>query len=341
MKKYIFQAAFNDKSPWALAQIMNHFKVGPEWFRNPKVTPELLVRELVKAVGAHPRQTLSQPIIDKIKELVKWLPYDLIEMHEGEYRSKIVMSAVYDSSEAYDYIESYYREVSCPECGAKEVIGEDEFVEWNFKEVGPYQKCNSCCKLFRAKLDPIHYTMKSAEHLLDQEMQMQFEGVEELLKSYCEHHYREFDGFYIEGRNLNWRGSSGYHTCSIKPDDLLSALTVNSDYTLELEWRTDGTLEATCAHHDATSGYTVTPTHRCDLSGEFIKPIDLEDAKRLAKVYNILEQNKWDVDYVDPEGWEYIYFNSLSEKVNKLIQTQGCGITVEFATLLMEVLECS
>lgn len=341
MKKYIFQAAFNDKSPWALAQIMNHFKVGPEWFRNPKVTPELLVRGLVKAVGAHPRQTLSQPIIDKIKELIRQLPYDLIEMHEGEYRSKIVMSAVYDSSEAMNYFEECYKGVRCPECSAQEIVGEGEILEHDFTAVGQYHKCHSCNTVFRAEYQEVNFGTEDIYHLLDQEMQMQFEGVEELLKSYCEHHYREFDGFYIEGRNLNWRGSSGYRTCSIKPDDLLSALTVNSDYTLELEWRTDGTLEATCAHHDATSGYTVTPTHRCDLSGEFIKPIDLEDAKRLAKVYNILEQNKWDADYVDPEGWEHIDFPELSDAANKLIKTQGGGITEEFATLLMEVLECS
>lgn len=75
---------------------------------------------------------------------------------------------------------------------------------------------------------------------------------------------------------------------------MLSKITIGNDYELTIKHnQRDNTLEVRCAHHDATSYMTVTPTYTCCISGDVIAPEDLQDAKDAAEIANILEEAEY------------------------------------------------
>lgn len=344
MRKFILEQALVHHTDWAIARVLNHFKITPTWFHKPTVQPEELIKWCqILIAKKHPRQKLTSEDRTKIvQELKRIIESHTFELHEDEWRSTVHRRAAIDDYECYK--DAQEREVvKCPSCNQLE---DAEMPEYMFEEKGPnYLKCNNCSHLFRPKVEEAGD--HAPEYWYQDRSDMQVEDMQQILQEYCDHLYQDFDGFLVEGRNLNWRGSSGHAEVEIDADRLLDILTVNSDYTLNVEWMTDDTMQATCAHHDATSYYEVIPAKACCETGKLIHPDDLDKAKELAEIF--LELGGDDYDYIHPETWEeeILYWrlsdltSDLSEEVVSIVEELGLSMTVTIAKNLRLINEAA
>lgn len=330
MNKHILKYGLTENCPWAFAEILNFFKIEPSWFLSPKVEPAELVKWAAKFyLGKHPRQTLTRDdkskIVDKLKTAYNFNFSD-IEKHEEKWRSRIEQSASY----GYDYNVTEEMAIICPGCG--DVANAEDFMN----NKGNYHSCDWCDTVFRPKEEEVGD--RAPYYWYETYSEMEYENTLQLLMNYVQHLRADFDGFWIEGRNLNWRGSSGHATVEMDAEELLSILSVDSDHTLTIEWMTDDTLRASCAHHDATSGYDVTPAHACDYSGEILNPEDNELHKKLAAVLVILEG--YDYNYVSEDEYRHrVDYLGLPDPILELVEEIGTGITVTMAENLSKIIE--
>ena len=343
ISKNILNYALKDQMPWALAFLLNEYGLTPQWFQRPlrlsNRVEGLVASAHVIVNGLYKGQEVTRKHKDDLLAHFRGIDFSEVEQVEGQWRSKIVMSSQYDSSMAIEYLVSQCTKVTCPKCGETEIC-HDHSVEFKFEALGQYEKCD-CGAVFRAKFEEITYD-ELTEYDLNHEMEMQAEQIQELLQEYADSESAKgYDCFSLKGRNLNWRGSSGHKVCDLDSDEILRSITVDSDYTLEVTWRHDGTLEAVCSHHDATSYFEGEPARRCAINPDNVVTKDtLEVSERLVEVYR--ELTDYEEVAISPESWEEVIEYNLAhlpETAKGLLQMIGVNITVKTAKNLMELVE--
>lgn len=208
-----------------------------------------------------------------------------IEKHlifeNNAYTPKVVMTASTD-----DYKE-LTEVMICSECG----IEEDHYGEFEKAQVAeffvsPNMKYQSCCSCSHKE----KINIEERTDYLDSDFWA--DSLYELVGTFCDMARNNgLDAAFYEGRNLNWRGSSGHATIDSlhDADAVLSKLYIGNDFNLSIDLLHDGTMEAVCAHHDATSYMTVRPTANCCREGEVIHPDELDKSAQLASIINALD----------------------------------------------------
>ena len=308
---------------YELAKLLNHYEIHLDWFNAntfmaPKelfeaLYPMLMGEEAVPLPVA--KGSITKEHADSYgKKLENICDSAEVELVEGKWRSKILAEASYGTPEEYE--ESY-----CYHC--------DE--TWPEGNICP--KCGEETHHIAGEYD-------------EDTMEYQAENVREVLREYCEAVEGKYDLLYIEGRNLNWRGSNGHTTIAIDWEGLLDTVTVNSDYTLDIRHMTDNTLEVVCCHHDANSSYEVVPAYSCDLSNDTpILEEDLPRAEELGEILNLL----YSVDYYhkvssDSFHEEFAggnYINGLPDAAFQLVKSIRSTITLEQAQWIKELIDAS
>ena len=347
MNKYTLENALVNHEARSIAILLNHFKLTPNWFNQPLKEPAHLINWASHFyLGKHPRQTLSNEdkskIASKLKEIHP-IARDLL-CKEGVYSSRVVRTATIDSYEVYEYLAECYREIECPHCGNSEKFNEEEELDlFEFEHlVGPYYECDNCSKPLRFNSKETDISAINFDHEFMFNGEMQYENVMGLLADYCDDlDQKDFQGFHISGRNLNWRGSNGYaEMTSLDPKELFSLLTVNSDYTLQIDRMFDDTLEVTLCHHDASSGFTVTPGVACEFNGDVLVGEEIELARAYAAIISLL--GFYHYEYVSEAAYkEHLggFTHGLNESVVEIFEELGTNITYTLTENLMKLNE--
>lgn len=335
INKHILKAALVDKDNHCLAQLLNHFKIGPEWFNRPLTKPEELVKwGKILLLEKHPRESMSLKDWEELSNKFKKIHPD-VYYEDGQYHSKVLDTALYDDYMAY-INASEDEEIFCPEC--YEIA--EETGTYNYKHYRKnYTNCLNCGTFFRNEYKPLGDNVP--EYRIQDVYDCQLVILQDLFYRYCKHIDEQgFQGLYISGRNLNWRGSSGYAEVSIDPDELFETFQIRGDYTLQVHWMYDGTLEVLQSHHDSSPFFTVTPVMADCITGELIPEELLEESKKLAEIANILDENDF-LEHVHPHNWYYNdygqCFNQLSDEILEIMDEIGSGMTPKLSVLLMRM----
>ena len=97
---------------------------------------------------------------------------------------------------------------------------------------------------------------------------------------------RGFDKVGMKGSNMGWRRRTGTAECHLTTDAILDKLSLNTDYSLDIEWDiTTNTLHVSRYHHDAPTGefIEVMAGYQCERWQQFIPPD--EDAVSLLQAF--------------------------------------------------------
>lgn len=277
--------------------------------------------------------TLNKPIptevadklFPKLKELRDYFNNHTFVTEEGQLKPIIY-------SEASTWIDCDEEVYICPHCG------DTHLSECCVSHATLYPRlhCDNCNKVSRA--EPT--TLIDLDEIPDIFYDIAAENIHYLIDEFLRIN-QDFQALYIEGRNLNWRGSSGFATSTLSRKDLLDKITIGNDYHLTIKHnQRDNTLEVRCAHHDATSYMTVTPTYTCCISGEVIAPEDLQDAKDSANILNTFEGAEF-YDHIRPLELEYRLHSYLETPLADLASdlAKSKQLTVSRAKLLKEAQE--
>ena len=350
--------ALVDLNPSAMAKVLNHHNVSLNWLSSPKLKDVELLKWCAKLLSNHhPRKYLNREIAkdlsSKLASVYAHVHMDIERNEEGVYTSCIEASAKYNSSDLYEDLDDRYKVVECPHCSKHENLDvydyslEDYNELQDFKRVGisPYYRCVECTTIFRPKLvdfDPLRHWDSQIQFTYEHMADWQHENVLEVLYNYCDQlNENGFDDIVIQGTNLNWRGASG--TASVGKVDaqrLLELITVDSDYTLHVDHRTDMTLDVTLSHHDCPtgSGFICAPAYHCDVTEDVITLEQIEEAKALADVLEVLYPNSI-FEKIHPDSWENVIedYIELDEDLMEIVRLKGTDIDVEYANIIIAI----
>lgn len=338
IKGHTYRIAFAYANTHAWAEILNFFKLDLNWLTRPTLKPEPLIRQISKYVLYFKKSdNFTQPQAENIVSFLKDI-YDAIKdevvWHEGKWASRISRSITTDYS---DRMKGAYKKHECAECHHNHVALSclEVGVEIEPHPQNPnYVICSECGTPQRLKEEELTWDDNEFYEQDDWDLR---DDVDDVLNEWINAAPDWANCAWVEGWNLNWRGSNGYTSTSLDVDSLLSVLTVRGDYTLELRLIYDGTMEATCAHHDATSGYLIQYAAQCDMNGDALDPGDLEMHIRCAKVLNVFEGCDTYEHIHEDELLPALEMYSLHPLVTEMINNLGLEITVEQAQILNEM----
>lgn len=95
-----------------------------------------------------------------------------------------------------------------------------------------------------------------------------------------------YDHIGMLGSNMGWRRQTGTAECKLDTEEILRKLSLNTDYSLDIEWDiTTNTLHVSRYHHDAPTGefIEVMAGYQCERWQQFIPPE--EDAVGLLEAF--------------------------------------------------------
>lgn len=303
IRKGVLERAFNTESPcfYAWEEIFQKLEVAPYWLMAP-TAHEVLGKGVRRHLLGWPRQWDEKPIgreeamkaklaMEKIyKEISPWFistakGYEYIVKEHFDYSSHGVVCEV--------------EHTTCSHCGARELgyllsgyLFEGRL--WDHIS-GPYYRCTECSKVQRPTTGTLT-TVEQGDHSASYDFAIH------QLQCYVERlGEMGWDAIRIEGRNLNWRGSSGHREILADAEVLFEMLSIGNDFNMEFWGFLDSTARATCSHHDANSSFELIPGV-FDEQGRFISHEDYEEAKRLNEVMVAL--GDYDCGHVAPETYQ-------------------------------------
>ena len=295
---------------YAWANLLNDLSLTFNHITHPTTTSPL-IQPIIEAFNLNPdnkpigellesREYITNtllPVYGNLKENL--LPH--LTTYNGKVTPKILYTLTTDT---YEYLRNSYV-YKCNNCGAIQRHDEDLCYECDATTIDSDNTATSFEELPASETD---YEFTSDDHCI--EWEFLWSEWNDTLNHVFETHpaFKGMTRLEVHGYNLNWRGNDGFKFIELDPKELHSLLSIDQEpVTLTVNY--DGTMEASCHHHDASSSFRIFPTVSCCISGEGIPYDEIEDAKKRAELVNALSQS----DY-----YEYLLFDYYVDEVTNI-----------------------
>jgi hypothetical protein len=198
-----WKSALIHKNVHSFCAVFNHFGYKLNHLERPSFNQPHLVNAIFKYLYPYNKVTLNKPIpsdvanklLPKLKELHGYFKEHTFVTEDGQLKPVILSEATTEP----DYDEEVY---ICPHCNYTHTS--DCCVSH------ARLHCDNCNKVSRANPTPLIELEETPDIFYDIAVENIHYLIEEFLRI-----NQDFQALYIEGRNLNWRGSSGYATSTL------------------------------------------------------------------------------------------------------------------------------
>lgn len=181
---------------------------------------------------------------------------------EGEVKSTVTAKYGYSDYYVYQEFEETHVTLECQCCFRKHTVHGDDKHE-----------PQGCCTHEELVQMPELDSEATPSH---DDYDLAFEAFLERLGDYIIRLEAEgYTAFEVEGRNLNWRGSSGTSPAySLNVENLQKLWSGYGDSCIRVEEYRGNGMWIGVSHHDGTTGLQVTPGYTCDITGDFVEEIN-------------------------------------------------------------------